>query len=148
MKMNRTICACDECKACCKRQPGPLAPGDFERIAKYLGQTPEEAKMLFKASDGCVVQLRKTGELLRIGTITPKQKPNGRCVFLDQNDHCLIHPVAPFGCAYFDVHMAKPEADRRSVFLAGQQATSRQYQELRKSIAGDKNDLQDNKSSV
>lgn len=34
----RTVCACHDCVQCCKKQPGPLAPGDFERIARWTGE--------------------------------------------------------------------------------------------------------------
>jgi Fe-S-cluster containining protein len=90
--------------------------------------------MLFTASKGCVARLRDGGRIVRIGTITPRQKPDGRCVFLDQDDRCLIHEVAPFGCAYFDPHMPKAEADKRSAYLAMKQATDREYQELREEL--------------
>jgi hypothetical protein len=31
-------------------------------------------------------------------------------------DHrCSIHPVSPYGCAFFDSHMSKEQADRRSI---------------------------------
>src|SRR5258708_4879591 len=99
----RTVCACRECVQCCKDQPGPLMPGDFERIAEFLGETPEQAQSHFWASPGAMAKVKETGEIIKIGTITPKRE-KGRCVFLDENDRCKIHPVAPFGCAYFDTH--------------------------------------------
>jgi len=128
--MNRTVCACERCKACCKIQPGPLAPGDLERIAEFLGETPEQAKEHFMASAGCVARLRD-GRVVRIGSITPKRKADGSCVFLDKDKRCMIHPVAPFGCAYFDVHMDKDEGLKRSGWLAMKQATDREYRRLR-----------------
>ena len=39
---------------------------------------------------------------------------NGRCVFLGDDDRCRIHPVAPFGCAYHDLHMPRREGEERS----------------------------------
>ena len=133
---NRTVCACADCTACCKRQPGPLAPGDFERIVDHLAKaqnvTPEvaleQAKTQFCASPGALVQ-RVSGQVVRVGTITPQMK-KGRCVFLDENDRCSIHAVAPFGCAYFDTHMNRAQAMERSVWLVHQQATT-EYQQLR-----------------
>lgn len=44
-----------------------------------------------------------------IGSITPRSQ-GGRCVFLDEQDRCRIHAVAPFGCAYYDTHMDVAEA--------------------------------------
>lgn len=113
----RTKCCCDACVKCCKRQPGPLMPGDLERIAEHRGETVEQAKENFWASPGSLVKNTATGEVERIGTITPKYR-KGRCVFLNENDRCSIHEVAPFGCAYFDTHMTDLTAMPRSVWLA------------------------------
>ena len=115
--MERTICACEECVACCRRQPGALAPGDFERIAEHLQETPAQAMRWFRASPGALVKDSFTGQLFRIGTITPHFE-HGRCVFLDEQDRCRIHAVAPFGCSHFDTHMGLAESLRRSRYLA------------------------------
>jgi Fe-S-cluster containining protein len=113
---------------CCYRQPGPLAPGDFERIAAHLGITREEAKAYFCASPGGLVS--EHGEIRRIGTITPK-KWRGRCVFLDAHDRCRVHDVSPAGCALFDVHMPKEQANERSLWLLLAQDRNEAYQALR-----------------
>jgi Fe-S-cluster containining protein len=55
------------------------------------------------ASPGALVGDSVTGKTFRIPTITPR-KVGGACVFL-VDDRCSIHAVAPFGCAYFDMHM-------------------------------------------
>jgi len=125
----RTTCACKECTACCKRQPGPLAPGDSERIQEHLGVTDEEMTKLFCASPGALV-MDYAGHVRRVGTITP-QKRKGRCVFLDENDRCKIHAVAPYGCAYFDTHMGVAEAQPRSQWLVRDQEASPEYKALR-----------------
>lgn len=125
----RTTCACESCVSCCKRQPGPLAAGDFERIAEHLGISREEAKNYFWASPGALVMHRITGKVERVGSITPKFA-RGRCVFLDQNDRCRIHPVAPAGCAYFDTHMGSAEAQRRGAWIISGQQSS-EYKALR-----------------
>lgn len=132
MMMNRTVCACERCVACCKTQPGPLIPGDMERIAAYLGMVLNRAKKYFQASKGAFIGLRN-GTVVNIPTITPKQKADGSCVFLDGNDRCMIHSVAPFGCAYFDMHMEKEEADRRSKHAIMQQMNP-EYQKLREEL--------------
>ena len=132
MSFERTKCACSGCVSCCKRQPGPLAPGDFERIQAHLGASDEDMAKLFCASHGALVHNRLTGATARIGSITP-QKRKGRCVFLDENDRCKIHSVAPFGCAYFDTHMGMREGHERSVWLARAQ-TDPEYQELRRTL--------------
>jgi Fe-S-cluster containining protein len=136
---DRTTCACERCTACCKRQPGPLAPGDFERIVDYIAKTQNcsreialsQAKTQFWASPGCIVKDWK-GDTFRIGTITPRYA-RGRCVFLDENDRCKIHEVAPFGCSHFDTHMSQHEAMARSSWLAREQQ-GEEYQALRASL--------------
>ena len=124
----RTTCACENCVACCKRQPGPLILSDVDAISGYLaekqGVTREVAfeglKKQLWASPGALVKDLETGQISRIGSITPRMK-NGRCVFLDDHDRCSIHPVAPFGCSHFDVHMDFETAHPRSLFVARKQ---------------------------
>jgi Fe-S-cluster containining protein len=108
--MARTICACAQCVACCTVQPGSCNPGDVERIADYLGEPVETAKLHFWASPGAVLMDSRSGRLLRVGTITPRLE-GGRCVFLDDTDRCRVHAVAPAGCALFDVHMSRATSD-------------------------------------
>lgn len=128
----RTVCACKECTDCCKRQPGPLAPGDLERIAEHLGETLEEAKAHFWASPGATVVAVASRRIFQIGSITPRLE-HGRCVFLDDEDRCKVHAVAPAGCAYFDTHMGSEEAQRRGLWLLRQTATAA-YQVLRRGL--------------
>jgi Fe-S-cluster containining protein len=130
---NRTTCACKECVQCCKRQPGPLAPGDFERIAEYLGETSEQAKEHFCASPGALVGDSATGETARVGSIVPRYR-KGRCVFLDANDRCSIHPVAPFGCAYYDTHMSKAASMPRSLWWVRAVLNDADYERLRNTL--------------
>lgn len=124
----RTVCACAQCTQCCKRQPGALAPGDLERIAAFLGETPSEAERHFWASPGALV--RAHGRTYRVGTITPKRR-KGRCVFLDEHDRCKVHAVAPAGCAYFDTHQGLATAHERSLWLVEEQERSAEYKALR-----------------
>ena len=128
----RTTCACPECTKCCKRQPGSLAAGDFERIARHLQLPPEEAKKYFWASPGALVRDSSTGRVHRIGSVTPQLK-RGRCVFLSDQDKCTIHAVAPFGCAMFDTHMSQVTSHPRSIYLAQSQLEP-EYQALRDSL--------------
>lgn len=134
----RTTCACTDCVNCCKTQPGSLHPGDFERIADHLGETREQAKLHFWKSPGALVaRLDPTGkplERVRIGTITPRMV-NGRCVFLDEQDRCRIHPVAPVGCAYFDTHMGAREGQTRAAAHIRAIAGSLSYQRLRDELS-------------
>jgi Fe-S-cluster containining protein len=68
------------------------------------------------ASPGALVVMQ--GTVTRIPTIVPAMASYGRagkrCVFLNADGTCKVHPVAPFGCAYFDDHMSAEEGDRRS----------------------------------
>ena len=136
----RTVCACENCRACCKRQPGSLVPGDLERIALYTSKTQglpyevafEQVKKQLWASPGALVLNTATGRVERVGTITPRYR-KGRCVFLDENERCTIHAVAPAGCAYFDTHMPRGQAQMRSAWLVTQQQHP-DYQKLRDSL--------------
>jgi Fe-S-cluster containining protein len=119
--------------ACCKRQPGPLAPGDIERIAAHLQVPIATALDRFWASPGALV--RHTYDdgrevIMRIGTITPRYAA-GRCVFLNAQDRCDIHAVAPAGCAYFDTHMSSREAQGRAVWFLQQVESDERYQTTR-----------------
>jgi Fe-S-cluster containining protein len=125
----RTTCACAECVRCCKRQPGSLAHGDYERIQNHLGLTEAEMRERFCASPGALVMDRRTGAVRRVGTIVPQMR-RGRCVFLDKDERCTIHGVAPFGCAYFDTHQSAEQAMPRSIWLVHSQENP-EYQQLR-----------------
>jgi hypothetical protein len=46
--------------------------------------------------------------------LVPARHVNGACIFLTDECRCSIHPIAPFGCAFFDSHQEGDEADRRS----------------------------------
>ena len=132
MPFARTTCACAECVQCCRDQPGCLIPGDMERIAAHLGETLDEAKRHFWSSPGALLMDRQTGRQFRVRTITPKRE-HGRCVFLDEQDRCRVHAVAPAGCAHFDVHMSAAQAKPRSVEMVIRQQDPA-YQALRQTL--------------
>jgi Fe-S-cluster containining protein len=103
--------------------PGCLVPGDLEAIKDYLNikdgvEHTEWIYENFRASRGAKVLRKITGnpmpEVFEVPSLVPAQKPDGSCVFLSDNGECNIHPVAPFGCAYLDMHMGLEEADERS----------------------------------
>lgn len=131
LPFERTTCDCKQCRSCCERQPGPLVTGDLERIAEFLSEDVETAKKHFRQSEGALVKLRD-GRQGRVGTITPKMRA-GRCVFLDRYGRCSIHAVSPAGCALFDIHMSKQEAQPRSLALVQDQAKPA-YQALRSTL--------------
>ncbi|MDO8795380.1 MAG: YkgJ family cysteine cluster protein [Vicinamibacterales bacterium] len=125
----RTTCACAECVDCCRQQPGSLIPGDAERIAAFLGEPVEP---YLWASPGAVVMNTVTREVHRIGTITPR-RVNGKCVFLDDQDRCRIHSVAPAGCSHFDTHLSRDEGIARGYWVVKAQQDL-EYQRVRSTL--------------
>src|SRR5262245_59142282 len=112
---NRTVCACHSCTLNCRHLPGYLIPADLERIHQHL--SPGEdlrtwAKQRLLASPGALVI--RHGQTFRILTLVPARRRDGACTFLTDADQCAIHAVSPFGCAFFDTHIAHAECDRRS----------------------------------
>lgn len=111
----RTHCACDECTRNCHHIPGYLVPADLERMHCYLAGDQDLscwARQYLLASPGALVVCR--GHTVRIPTLVPARRPDGACLFLTATDECAIHAISPFGCAFFDAHVAEAEADRRS----------------------------------
>lgn len=110
----RTTCACSICIENCKHIPGYLIPDDVERIGRHLGYTNigEFAFDYLLASPGATVM--HGGRIFQIPTLVPKRKEDGCCVFLEGDNRCRIHAVAPFGCSFFDHAQPDEEAQRRS----------------------------------
>ncbi|MDY0314160.1 MAG: YkgJ family cysteine cluster protein [Bacteroidales bacterium] len=111
----RTICSCEKCRSFCKKMPGYLIPDDIYRIYKELNKQRDSNISigdLLSASPGAIVQTQ--GSIFRTPTIVPSRSVNNFCIFLDNDEKCSIHSIAPYGCAYFDDHMSKEEADERS----------------------------------
>lgn len=111
----RTICSCAECTVNCEHMPGYLIPDDLVRIQNHLA--PEDSLLTWAvrhllASPGAKVMRR--GRIFRIPTLVPARQDNGACHFLTSEKHCAIHAIAPFGCAFFDAHMTREQADERS----------------------------------
>lgn len=133
----RTTCGCSLDVENCRRQPGVLAPGDAEAITAYLLAEGRGAEVdtAFVASPGAIVANTRTGERFQIPTITPaRSRVGGPCRFLSSEGSCTIHPVAPFGCAYFDAHMTKAEGQRRSVWMHREIVASPSYHALRANL--------------
>jgi hypothetical protein len=111
----RTHCDCPECTRSCYYIPGYLIPADLERIHRHLASDQDLlcwAKQDLLASPGALVA--QNGQMFRIPTLVPSRRPDGACVCLTDSDQCGIHAVSPYGCAFFDSHLALSEADRRS----------------------------------
>lgn len=128
----RTVCACADDVFNCYLQPGYLGRGDAERIAGALGRTELDPDLFRRGV--AVLGNAATGRRLEVATIVPAKR-DGRCVFLDANDRCEIHAVAPFGCAYFDVHQTHAEADRRSLWMLQLIASDDDYRRVAISLA-------------
>lgn len=134
----RTVCACPDDVANCKKKPGMLMPADIEPILDKivtLGLAPDHVAALayLKATPGAKgLRLDPDGpKIITIPTISPRTIDGHRCVFLNADDRCDIHEVAPAGCAAFDVHMSKGEGQRRSVYIHRLIMESRLYTRLR-----------------
>ena len=105
--IDRTECACPRCSAFCQFMPGYLVPADLDRIIpkwelddpdpKHDPLTWAESNLL--ASPGALVS--KGFELFRIPTLVPARLESGACIHFTAERRCAIHPVAPFGCAFF-----------------------------------------------
>lgn len=113
----RTRCACANELENCRTKPGYLIPRDVSRIASWLSITVSELlRTYLTVGIGFrFLRIDTRTESVTIHTaqsITPKRLASG-CIFLE-NDRCRIHPVAPYGCAYFDVHMSEAVANPRS----------------------------------
>jgi len=119
----RTVCDCELCVANCQFIPGYLLPDDLISIGLFIGYTDLSPfiEQNFLASPGALVS--KAGQLLRIRTIVPAREEQGWCKFFD-GKLCKIHPVAPFGCAFFDSHQELRHSERISalglMFVAAQ----------------------------
>jgi len=104
-------CKCANCLSACFYDPGRLVPEDLKRIAAFLQISELELirKYLvfipFKSKWGkgyqlAPVKLQHQRAILSAGEIAwpgYSQKP-GRCIFLQENGDCQIHPVKPQEC--------------------------------------------------
>ena len=115
MGYQRTYCDCPLCAMNCQFIPGYLMPTDLLRISTFHGinlnplldwQNQKVNLRQFVAesllaSPGALVL--KNGRPCGIPTLVPARNDNDWCKFFD-GSLCNIHPVAPFGCAFFDAH--------------------------------------------
>jgi Fe-S-cluster containining protein len=139
----RTTCACPEDVANCKRRPGPLVPSDLAPITDLLikmGVPPDQVPTLFRATPGATMARITPGpsgadvEFFKVPSISPATIDGSRCIFLMKNDRCLIHAVAPAGCALFDVHQSADEANRRSLWMQREIMNSPAYTAYRATL--------------
>lgn len=99
----RTTCGCELCRAPCRHLPGSLDVADLDLLCP-------PGHDLFKWAE----------EHLRAitdkpwPTLVPARQANNHCHWLFDG-MCAVHGSSPYGCSFFDSHMSKEEADRRSV---------------------------------
>jgi Fe-S-cluster containining protein len=110
----RTTCPCRACALTCQHLPGPLAPPDVERIARFLEYTDLEkfARENLVTSDGPRV-VTSGRKIIHLPTLVPATQANGHCKFL-QDNLCTIHAVSPYGCAFLDAHLSDADLAARS----------------------------------
>lgn len=81
---------CRQCGACCKIEGiVRLKDDDTAKIAAHLGKS----EAAFIAEDTCLAPDRK-GLVL-------KDRADGACAMLDENNRCKIYPVRPEKCRTF-----------------------------------------------
>lgn len=81
---------CQRCGNCC-RFPGfvHLTPADLDRLAAFLGLSPEET-----AARHTELSPTRAGLVL-------KSRENGECIFLEGVNHCSIQAAKPDQCSGF-----------------------------------------------
>jgi hypothetical protein len=97
----RTECGCELCKAYCRHLPGTLDPADLARLCPAGQDVFAWAEQHLRAVAG-----RPDPGLV------PAARQDGQCHWYFDG-RCAVHGDAPYGCAFFDAHMARPEVDRR-----------------------------------
>jgi|SRR5215469_13353533 len=119
--VERTSCACQACKQCCRVLSAWLIPSDLERLIPRGADPLEWAQSNLLASPGpLVVQVveqkflsrseppkcerRFVRRRFRVPGLVLAAKADGSCKFLSATGRCRIHAVSPFGCAFFDGH--------------------------------------------
>jgi hypothetical protein len=97
----RTVCGCEFCRAPCRHVPGGLDPADLERLC------PKDPDVFAWAEEHLRARTGRPYPLL-----VPARHAEGHCHWLFDGK-CAVHDNAPFGCAFFDMHMTPEEVERR-----------------------------------
>jgi Fe-S-cluster containining protein len=89
MRTKREGCSCDECRECCRREPGWFAPAEVPIAAGFLG-----------LSEGEFVEgYCECHDAQGAAALSPARKrAGGECVFFTADGLCGIHPVKPYEC--------------------------------------------------
>ncbi len=104
---SRTVCGCSFCQVHCRHVPGTLVPSDLPRLCP-------QGQDVFAWAE---VHLRALTDKL-YPALVPARGVSGHCHWFFDGK-CAVHAAAPFGCAFFDTHMAEDEIDRRARAMAG-----------------------------
>ena len=82
---------CRQCGACCRIKDGIVRLSDLEilSLSRYLQMS--ESEFIDRFTD--VSPDRKC--------LVLKSAPDGACVFLDENNKCVVHSVKPAKCGSF-----------------------------------------------
>src|SRR5215831_5409705 len=109
----RTSCDCWKCTRFCKIYPGYMIPADLPRMMEQAGYTDPwaYANDFLEASLGAIAV--RQGIPFRVKTLRPACLPRTTtCIHFDENRHCRIHEVSPYGCAFVDDHMTQIQYDK------------------------------------
>jgi hypothetical protein len=107
----RTECACDMCQIPCRHNPGGLDVADLERMC------PAGQDIFVWAEEHLRALTEKPWPVL-----VPSRHVKGHCHWYYEGK-CLVHDIAPYGCAFFDSHMpADQVAGRYAAMSAARQA--------------------------
>jgi hypothetical protein len=97
----RTECGCAFCQAYCRHLPGTLDPSDLARLCPAGRDVFAWAEEHLRAlTDQPYPEL------------VPARSAAGHCHWYFDG-RCVMHASAPYGCAFFDAHMADDEVERR-----------------------------------
>lgn len=100
-------CSCGKCVAACHRKPGWFLPEEIKPAADLMGLSEKEFFDKYLGVDYYV------GESEQLFVLTPATNntqpgkeypldPEGRCVFLTDDEKCAIHAAKPYECKYYD----------------------------------------------
>jgi len=109
-----TSCSCWECQLPCLSMPGALSAGDLTRLSELRGPWQTEESWYqehLRASTGSTLMSSRTGQVIRIPSLVPAQRPNRQCHWFDCGK-CAVHAISPWGCRGFDAHQSDDEATR------------------------------------
>lgn len=102
---------CLRCGECCRLSGYVrVTPQEIARIADYLGMTAAQVRARYVTTfslDGRRIEILRD----RPGTTT--------CIFLGEENECMIHPVKPEQCRTFPLEWRRPGA---SLYCAGLRA--------------------------